>query len=645
MTMGKNNYNYNSGGKAGGGNTSSGNRAGGGNKLSGGQKTTSTSGGAKYSTASYNFVPLPLAVVPAPLAEAQGKTAEDKYSQYVLAEGSYTGYLDLEIMAKTPLFIGSKAQDPEFFSIDGKPTIPGSSLRGMIRSVFQLLTWSGVSTASDDADIENKRLYYRAVAGGIKQRDYRDELYQNSGKYDRQGKPIWKSRYAAGFILKFKGDDSYYYSPAEFKVEKNKALVDKYSKYNGKIGYTRWRGEKGGLEVDCFSGPMGRKEHYTVHKSPKWDDLRIIEQVAIDEYNGDLTRNEDLDLLKDKSHLAKRGEEAAKITGLSNCILVAPCFYVEDRGRIKHFGFNRNYRVPYKKTVGEHLGKIAYSNGSAKSMAIDFTKAVFGNKESWASRIMVEDAVITTGGETERQDWLEPLLGPKPTSVQLYLEQQGEGKATNTWNSTAKIRGFKFYWHQKDGARWQIKNRDMASEKITEEIAPIAAGAVFRTRLHFKRLSKIELGALLKVFSLGKSGEDICFKLGKGRSLGLGSVKIVPTLHLLLSPETNSYQTIFAADGSFTKPEAIPQDSWQEYLAAFEDYLKGKLTDGEQAAYKSMQRDLELMLDFKNTENRSWAAETRTMSIEKKLSRDGQVGFTDGFSLLTPKKVVEQSKS
>ena len=47
---------------------------------------------------------------------------------------------------------------------------------------------------------------------------------------------------------------------------------------------------------------------------------------------------------------------------------------------------------------------------------------------------------------------MKPLLEPKPTSYQLYLNQEGTTEEKkNNWNTQGVfIRGYKMYWHQKD---------------------------------------------------------------------------------------------------------------------------------------------------------------------------------------------------
>jgi hypothetical protein len=77
-----------------------------------------------FATAPYNFIPLPEKIVTAPEVDLDFSSFQD---------GLLSGYIDLSIEAKTDLFIRGEME--KFFSIKDRPTIPGSSMRGLIRSL------------------------------------------------------------------------------------------------------------------------------------------------------------------------------------------------------------------------------------------------------------------------------------------------------------------------------------------------------------------------------------------------------------------------------------------------------------------------------------------------------------------------------
>ncbi|MFQ5578798.1 MAG: TIGR03986 family CRISPR-associated RAMP protein, partial [Anaerolineae bacterium] len=131
-------------------------------------------------TAPYNFVPLPEKVIPAP-------TPLPNHDVY--ARGYFTGSITCRLTTASPLYIrcgetpqnfskAKKSQSPEFFTdpAAGAPTIPGSSLRGMLRAMVELVTYGKPQPVSSD------RLVYRAVGGTASfEVKYRQRLMQEDG--------------------------------------------------------------------------------------------------------------------------------------------------------------------------------------------------------------------------------------------------------------------------------------------------------------------------------------------------------------------------------------------------------------------------------------------------------------------------------
>ncbi|MCS7003457.1 MAG: RAMP superfamily CRISPR-associated protein, partial [Dehalococcoidia bacterium] len=111
--------------------------------------------------APYNFVPLPdrvVSVAPSKLPD-HDRFHPDRHS----------GYFDVTLTTETPLYIRGLLKEhealnpdasrnkPDFFAINGEPVIPGSSLRGMLRSMVEIITFSKLQPMSD------RQLMYRAV--------------------------------------------------------------------------------------------------------------------------------------------------------------------------------------------------------------------------------------------------------------------------------------------------------------------------------------------------------------------------------------------------------------------------------------------------------------------------------------------------
>ena len=555
-------------------------------------------------TASYNFVPLPATVIRSPIDGGAEDDAErqENYRNYVTEHGKLSGQIELRCRTMTPVFIGTGDKEGAFFAPVGKPVLPGSTLRGMVKNIFKIVTCGAMRWDKDNADVVDRALYYRSFTN----RSYKEELV-DSKKINGQHQSFTKAK--AGFLIRDTLENQYYICPAEFRREEDPALVEEFEKVILWDEYKR----RGG-ELACFTGPMkgGKtaKTHYTLHRNPDWSRRIPVPHEVIARYRDDLTRDEDLDLFK----MAKRKEEASRFVGDDGCDFVVPCFYKAKEGEVVHFGFGQYYRIPYPHTIAEHLPDVMKENVAV----VDYADAIFGRKELWGSRLAFEDALLEEdkGFEVGEARFSKTLGEPKPTSYQLYLEQQGE-KASSDWGTeNAAIRGYKLYWHQKPGFPWQKDGE--VKENVDRKMRPVKAGNVFKGRIRFKNLSEVELGALLKVFSLSAKDRELCFKIGQGKGIGLGSVRV--DAKLVLVDEVHSYEQLFAADGEWNKAEK--ETSMETYLKAFDDVI-AQLSEKDRTRYELSQQALCDLLDWKAVEQKDWAKRTRQMTLgDKKESSD-----------------------
>ncbi|MFO0212573.1 MAG: TIGR03986 family CRISPR-associated RAMP protein, partial [Pseudanabaena sp.] len=146
------------------------------------------------------------------------------------------------------------------------------------------------------------------------------------------------------------------------------------------------------------------------------------------------------------------------------------------------------------------------------------------------------------------------------------------------------IRGHKLYWHKEQVVD---QSQDANSDTQTSLIKPINPNpaTTFTFDIHFENLSRVELGTLLwvlsiggdkaKEFGIGKTGEDYRLSLGMGKPLGMGAVKIDPTLYI--SDRQSRYYSLFNThNNQWTVSES--EASISEYLQAFEKYVLNEKT-------------------------------------------------------------------
>lgn len=627
-------------------------------------------GVAGYAMAPYNFVPLNKKVVVSEFSD-ECLPPFDIYSENLLS-----GYIELEMKTMTPLFIGGKSKEKdknkpqekprevEFFAPNGRPRIPGSSIRGMVRTLVEIASHGSFNTFNDD------QLYYRAVGEntsiGNKYREQMMEVRDKSRMKVKSG--IMRKRnqeYCISPSVEVKGTQIYKVkfdskingnrevagnsdiALPEFTFEKiyfkpvtqedhthsrmNKGEVVKYKlKYAlvNEISRTPFEDSVEGYIVS--SGNLGDKKH--MHWIINTADEKVSKTIpdnVIESYIGDSSRNDQFELL-DKVNCHNEG---------------VPCFYLEDeQGNIVAFGHTGLFRMSYNNKIGDLVKQDPAEN------FLDMAEAIFGkvsdhrSERMLAGRVFFEDGILQ--GEPsyiEEGPLLALLATPNPTAFQHYLIQpQGKNtlkKELEHWDcSNTVIRGYKNYWHKdinnqiesmmeenvvsklkKDEEINKLKkDKKINKLKLYTKFSPISTGSHFISRIRFDNLSNIELGALLFALNLR---ENHCHKLGMGKPLGMGSIKISPKLRLINRRER--YERLFNSGANGWNESFRDEDmneSMKECIEEFERYVLEK--SDEDRSVDSLwsterMKDLAAILDWNNTTKiAGWTNKVNYLDLE-----------------------------
>ena len=568
--------------------------------------------------APYNFVPLVSEVLWGELPQA----SYEEYVRHIKEQGRHTGYLDINITAKTPIFVGGNGE--KFFAPTGKPMLPGSSIRGMLKNIFKIVT---AGAMRENEDIESRHLYFRGLAAkGSYGAYYSNRMVEMKNITTKEGKKELKgfTKTQPGFLIKIKGTNNYFICPGQSHKAKYERNDRRGQKDQGSID---WGNEKNNFACEIHTGKISKKFIYIIIDNPDWRTEKRIPVPAhvVEEYRNDKT-HKGLNLLK----AAKKDNEAAGFTHCQDVDLVVPCCYMAEKGEVQHFGHGQYYRIPYKKSVADHIPAALQEEDRA-----DLADMIFGRKELWGSRVFVENAPLVGTGRNLATSLTHPLMSPNPTSFQLYLEQSQnpDSAKINHWDDNTHIRGYKLYWHQaNDEKKWQITpGKDKEVDGMTK-ITPLAAGCTFQGRLRFSDLSDVELGALLEVFNLSRSNNNICFKLGMGKSIGLGSIALQSELHLIDSKQR--YHGLFTKDAFATGDAAADKAVWEKYLDIFHAYLKANIQDYK--GYQSMRKELSTMLDWQVTKKENWQRKMAYMEIGNRDDRR----YRDRAILVRPSKYI-----
>ncbi|MEH2169970.1 MAG: TIGR03986 family CRISPR-associated RAMP protein [Nostoc sp.] len=576
----------------------------------------------KKAIAPYNFVELPDKIVAAEL-ESNGKLRDNNryYSD------RYTGRIECTLITSSPLYIrcgltkeefecGTEAKDlSDFYYIDSitkKPVLPGSSLRGMLRTLVEIISFSKISPVSD-----YQRLFFRAVAT-LPREDSLATAYREfipsevkAGYLKRDG-DTWKI-YAAKEIrinntstsfawvkeedlssddfpeLK-KFDDADYLSqdiPISFHsitkpkgryIVENVTIPRKYPFNQGRLVTS------GNMKETSDSDSESIRTYHCVvfAPSPNPNKTYIIDPEAINDYLNALTDFQKQPPFDEKLGMLQENR---------------PVFYCQPtQGNIVTlFGHSPYFRIPYSPNGDGKAATVVdfIPENLRDDSIIDIAEAIFGfvrrdkqpekKEQSRAGRISVSDAICLSSANDifMTQEVITPkiLASPKPTTYQHYLVQPEE---TNAEKSKLKhyasqpteetvIRGHKLYWHKGSNPDIQHPKPNEIKDTQTTQIKPIKSGIEFKFTIQFENLSKVEVGALMWIFDIAQNN-NYRLSLGMGKPLGMGAVKIESNLYI--SKRQARYTQLFN-NNNWQTAESL--DDNPDYQQFFENYILQEL--------------------------------------------------------------------
>jgi CRISPR-associated protein (TIGR03986 family) len=592
---------------------------------------------ARRAIAPYNFVELPDKVV---TVDPEFLPSGDRYHP-----DRHTGTIKCTLMTESPLYTrcgwtpedfakhGDKSfhelppeiqkQRANFFldPITQKPLIPGSSIRGMLRILVEIVSFSKIARVSDA-----QKFFFRAVAA--EKEDPLAELYKKTLK-----------RVQAGYLVK-KGDE-WFIRPAKkidnlsfvwVKDELVKKVIDDFIPLNSEEYYPQYKinisfedttlknGRRFARKISVkpnrykyvgvlvTSGNMAetgeafqtnRKNHCLVREPDTDGELLKISDEAIRSYCSALTTFQK----KKSPHFTEQEGFLAK----GRCVFY--CMSQKTDECIFLFGQSPYFRIPYlpigndKAATARDFIPPRLKEIKDQPLILDMAEAMFGfvrrdkqieqSQQARSGRIFISDAISQPEQETNIQASLEReaqeilLSSPKPTTFQHYLVQPkarqktlkhyaGKPPKENEPGDTV-IRGHKLYWHKEYKGLSVPEN----SDSQTSLIKPLDTGIKFTCDIHFENLSDAELGALLWVLSLssdkseelqtGKAGEHYCFSLGMGKPLGMGAVKI--NYELYLSDRSLRYQKLFSGSDWEKVEHVATIKEQQKCIDAFESSI------------------------------------------------------------------------
>lgn len=476
---------------------------------------------------------------PTPLEDPSHATHEREHAN------RSSGRIDVTFTAGSPVFVPEGRLQHEdqtapfafFHCWDGEQqryAIPGSSMKGAIRSLFEALTNSRMGVTDANA-LERAPLYrrrsavlYRVVAlpsGAMPGKVVRCDFEFR----DERGNPVEVQgrRPPAGAV--FTNED-------EWRANLFWVTPDKYRHGRGKCRIA-WAATTSTLDLpqNVLDAYLRMKDHPHFLDHP----ANVASNRALSRYASPGPEN---------WHAPAYDQCEADLFSIKEGELL---FGIRDGAALACFGKNVNFLWPGQKSPLALLGSFR-ARAEKEKMTIesaDAAEAAFG----FAAEHKKDMSHPFRGRIRFGPFWGPPVTDPLPPAIELmpltspagtklkarplYLEGQN-GKSGN-YDGNAKLRGRKFYWHQKtaDGTVPKQHRHDLLTQGQTADvplkmrpapIRPLPVGTTFTGVVAFDNLTDAELGALIACLSpglaFGEEPSSFGIKIGKGKPRGLGTI-------------------------------------------------------------------------------------------------------------------------
>lgn len=523
----------------------------------------------------YNFVP-------APTEEQVFKPdwAEQVSHDIPFSDGE-SGEIELTITAKTPIFIrnGHSREDKEnnaeryleFSNVvrNGKKEffIPATSVKGMIRNVLEILSFSRMKQVGDD------RYSFRDLSksGNLYLSKYKEfDIQAGWLTQDKEGKwkieeceelafihheELKKKNYPFRDLFLNKQPEQ---KTAKFKynlVDKN-TLEGKFTTYtkelfgNVKRTMARFEKEGGQLGTLVFTGQSSKRNEYTdkdgkfkangkVHEfvffsSEKPIYLEVNEKMQKD-FKFIYLDHDKQNISKDWKFWRERLETGEKV----------PVFFSKNNNEVKHFGLAYMYKLPYEYSVKEIKPIVGYNEKE-----LDLAELIFGSVEdkenALKGRIFISHAFAQKVEELAMEK--EILASPKASYFPYYVEQTKNGNPYITYmDKEATLRGYKRYPVQDNENLFkpEYDHKQLGNEKVFTFYKPLNKGAEFKCNIRFHNLRKVEIGALISAITFHGTEKKSFHSIGSAKPFGYGKVQLSEVNLKSLNEKIDDYLIAF----------------------------------------------------------------------------------------------------
>ena len=501
-------------------------------------------------------------------------------------ERLYTGKLECKLTTKTPLFIPNTSNDHtfvekelevlkeynrlntrkqivdtkenrsksyDFFSYNDQekgntrditPIIPGSSIRGVVRSVYETITNSCMSTCGGrETPLYRRSTVARKKYGIIKG----DTLYRAEKLRVRSSHIPYSGRYAnsCDIITNGKTGD-------ELKVDKNTKIIytTKKRSHNTELHFAENIGSGNSTGYYLRGEKFGENKHFDAIMVPclgengQWIKVQELVQKDFDRLETVLRLYQDreddnIGVNQTKRHAYKdyfgkdRRLDRTKVLPVYYSTLPTPKgdkLYISPACMTKEV-FDRSIS-DILKSMGDFE---ACSNVNNLCEACHLFGMVGQNSDARSSRVQFRDAKpLEIDNYLGEVTTMAVLGSPKQSATEFYMQDPDNNSDTFnydymtrsrrlTWIKKVNLRGRKYYWHHKWDENYPKTNEAEDKPKHFQIGRPVIPEKTFGFTVAFERLSFSELQKLVYAIQLQ---DGHAHKIGHGKPIGYGSVQI-----------------------------------------------------------------------------------------------------------------------
>ncbi|HZS77879.1 MAG TPA: TIGR03986 family CRISPR-associated RAMP protein, partial [Ktedonobacteraceae bacterium] len=350
----------------------------------------------RIASAPYNFVPLPEKIIP-DVPDASELPDHDRYDP---EPDCHSGYFDVTLTTVSPLYIRGPIaatdlprqeekevkDNPAFFHTgdETSPVIPGSSLRGMLRSVLEIASYSKMQWVSE------KQLFFRTVDNTAIGEYYRDRMVNHieTGFLVRRGdtysirvcsmarvrrstigNPIYNGT-PPNQLPCWQGQPRQY-APVWVRLPVRTSAADRPPLVQ-KLSYQKRSGMTEGRLVITGSVPHKRKEFIFLLPEDNAEEITVADDI-INRFHDDDQLTQWQEDAFPINQPASDYRERDGMLGKAPAVPGDPIFFLRENGKLTFIGRAQMFRLPYEHSPFDLVDPALHS-----PRHIDYAEALFG---------------------------------------------------------------------------------------------------------------------------------------------------------------------------------------------------------------------------------------------------------------------------